>query len=461
MDTVLFLGLGRIGLPQSLVFANKGFRVYGFDIDSHLIETLNQRKTPFNEPKMEEYLKKNIQKTFFPISSWDKLSESFPEVSTVFFTLGTKALNAEQAITENEFDLSGHITLLDQLFPGKSHFPKKVKLIIRTTLPLGGTDRLRRHLEEKNAIQEGKDFYFSFVPERIVVGSAIHEEETLPKIIGSYSDDSFNAIKKIFEKIGGPIVRVKNPITAEFCKLTDNSFRNTLFAYSNEIALHAAQNGVDVIEVIDAVNDHYSRNKIPKPGFVSGYCLGKDPYIFEIDFLSRLKNQQRDFHSLWYYGRKTNDYLTLYSALKIISHLKDANEGIVAVLGLSFKEDVDDFRMSDSLDIIKQLIRLNIKKFKVYDPNLEMDKYTLIPENLKPYILHKTSDIQDVNLFTDVTSIIICHKYHNLLDMNDEKKLSSLLKNVKKPCYLLDACNIWREAENLKNIVYEGLGYAP
>lgn len=460
METILFLGLGRIGLPQALIFAAKGFRVYGYDSDSDLITTLGKAQAPFQEIQIEQYLQQTLNQSFFPTASWSEITCILPSCTGIIFTIGTRAPDAKEAIEVDIFGLETHFSLLDKIFSVKQ-LPKKIKLIVRTTLPLGGTDRLKNYLEEKLGLKEGYDFYFSFVPERLVVGHAIEEEQSLPILIGAYSDEGFAEIKHLFEKIGGPIVRVANPITAEFCKLTDNSFRDTLFAFANEMAIHAAQYGIDTNEVIHAVNYQYPRNNIPKPGYVSGYCLRKDPYLFEMGFLSKLnQNYPRDFHSLWYYGRKTNDFLISYTALKIMHHLKDLDRAVVAVVGLSFKEDVDDFRMSDSFSLINFLIQLKISHFKVYDPNLEVDKYTMLPEHLQPFIVAKAS-VVDQDFFEDVTSIVICHSYHDLLDFNHQDKLTRLLQKVDKPCFLFDACNIWREAEKVEGIIYQGLGYDP
>lgn len=454
MQKILFIGLGRIGLPQSLVFANKGFKVYGFDADPLVIEGIRRLQIPFYEPKVKSYLKKNLNKKFFPLSCWNEISNHLIDIDAIFFTIGTQVMGEQDALAKPQLDISGHYKVLDNIFSQKNKFKKTIGIIFRTTFPVGSTDLLKDYIESKYSIKESKDFYLAFIPERIIVGKTINEEESLPKIIGTYTDTAFKAAKKIFKKIGGKLIRVHDPKTAEFCKLTDNAFRSTLFAYANELAMHASGLGIDAKEVINAVNDGYARNHLPMPGYVSGYCLEKDPYIFELNFL---KNKEgRDFQSVWYYGRKTNDYLTKYTVLKVLKHLKNPAESCVAILGMSFKGDTDDFRMSHSIHMIEMLIEHNVRKLKIYDPFLGKGKYTAFPEKFLPY-LTATSDVLTEDFLTDVNAIIICTMHHSLLELSSNKKVK-LLAKTKKPCYLFDGYNIWGEAKKIPHMQYESLG---
>ncbi len=280
------------------------------------------------------------------------------------------------------------------------------------------------------------------------------EEESLPQIIGTYSDTGYDKISQILRDVGGKKIRVRNPLTAEFCKLTDNAFRSTLFSYSNELAMYASELGINAREVLNAVNDNYPPNDIPPPAYVSGYCLTKDPYLFELNFLKYKK--KRDFQSVWYYGRKTNDYLIMYTVLKILEHLKDPASSCVAILGLSFKEDSDDFRMSHSIDIIRSLINQGVKKFKVYDPYLETNKYTMLPKDLSPYITASGNTLTQ-DILTGVDAIIVASMHKPLREISNTD-LEHLLEKTKSPCYLFDGYNIWESAKKSSHIQYDSLG---
>lgn len=456
VNTILFIGLGRIGLPEALVFANRGFKILGYDSDNTVIETIIQKHKPFDEAHIEEYINQNINKNLFLTADNNQLDSFISEAQAIIFSMGTKPIHPGDKLPELKAYLVNHFQMIDQIFINQENHHRELVLMIRTTFPLGGTDALKDYIEKKYQLKEGKDFHLAFVPERLVEGHAIDEEETIPKIIGAYSDKGYGLIHAIFKKIGGEIIRVKNPISAEFCKLTDNTFRNTMFAYANDLAMHAAKYDIDVLQVIDAVNNHYGRNKISKPGFVSGYCLGKDPYIFEMDFFPTLGN--RDFHSLWYYGRLVNDHLIHYAADRIIEHLKRIPEGTVAILGLSFKEDVDDFRMSDAFSLIDTLVTMGVTHIRVYDPNLGHNKYTTLPDEILDSV-ELTSNTLTTDFFEDVQAIIISHPHHDIVKLNEMEKIKHLLAKAKKPVYIFDPTGAWRSGHTLENIQYEGIGF--
>jgi nucleotide sugar dehydrogenase len=290
-------------------------------------------------------------------------------------------------------------------------------------------------------------------------GKAIEDEQTLPKIIGAYNDAGFDLAREIFESIGtGKIIRVKNPKTAEFCKLTDNSYRSTNFAFANDLAICAANNDIDVHEVIGAANFGYQRNSIANPGFVSGYCLGKDPYIFEHSFTG---NKFLDTRSLWYYGRRANDLLIDYILNKLYFETGvlglDLKKSKIAILGLAFKENVDDFRMSHAFEIIRKLNADGIYNIVGYDPYLNKSKYTEIPLK-NEYDKIVWVDMLKESDFKDVRTIIIAHKHRELMEMSDAA-IANLLPDSSKPVFIFDAWNIWRHRSFQPQVKYMSLGF--
>lgn len=453
---IVFIGLGRIGLPEALVFSNRGFEVWGFDADPEVVEGLNNKIKPFNETHLLEYLEANLNKNFFVTCDTQKLKKEIENSHAVVFAMGTRVIRGDEELPEIQEYLANHKEMIDLIFENESVRKKNLILIVRTTFPLGGTDTLKDYIENKYDLIESEDFTLAFIPERLVEGKAIVEEETLPKIIGAYSQKSFDALRKIFEKIGGEIIRVKNPISAEFCKLTDNTFRNTLFAYSNELAMHAEKYEIDVLEVIWAVNNHYSRNKVPSPGFVSGYCLGKDPYLFEMNFMPR--PLPREFHSLWYYGRRVNDLFIDYVVKKARDKLIENNGTHVVILGLCFKEDVDDFRLSDGLLIVESLLDSGVEKISLFDPRLNDNKYTQVPPEWCDNIFAQEKNLTQ-ELFNQADVIIVTHSHKDIIAQNHFEDLKKLLKDVNPGCYLIDPSAVWRAASEIDQIDYDGVGF--
>ena len=211
----------------------------------------------------------------------------------------------------------------------------------------------------------------------------------------------------------------------------------------------------EAFEVIKAANLGYARSNIPIPGFVSGYCLSKDPYIFEMNFLK--DHNRRDFHSLWYYARRANDYLIDFCINKIKQNIKINKKTCVAILGLSFKENVDDFRLSHSIEIINLLIKNGVCHLKLYDPYLNDNKYTTLPSSILKFVTSE-SNILNEEFFSGVDGIIICTRHNELVKLNNKKKLTTLLKKANNPCLIFDGWNIWKLAKTIKNINYEGIG---
>ena len=289
-------------------------------------------------------------------------------------------------------------------------------------------------------MKEGKDFYLAFVPERIMEGKAIEEEKTLPKIIGCYSDESFKKVSEFFKKVGGGIIRVTNPRTAEFIKLIDNAWRNTRFAFANELAFLAEENEIDVLEAIECANKGYERNQIPIPGPVSGYCLGKDPYILEGAFEKVVK--KRGFNSLWYYGRRANDWF--YD--KIVEEV-DGKKILIA--GLTFKANIDDFRYSHGIEIIKKLLEKGYELY-VHDPYMDKNDYTNLPKNLEKRI-KKIYSLADGMKQVDTIIFATPHEEYKNFD------LGRIVNARRKLLKIIDLWNIFKELDD-ELFIYKGFG---
>jgi UDP-N-acetyl-D-mannosaminuronic acid dehydrogenase len=425
---VSVFALGRTGLPLSLVCADSGFDVIGIDINKELVQRIKNRDLPFYEPGMKELLDKYLNKKFIPtveITDDVKNSEYF------IIAIGTKF---------NRYPERGSLTNLYKVLDKIIDVGVKNKtLIFRVTLPIGTTDKIKERIEKKG-FKEGKDFYLAFVPERLMEGKAINEEKNLPKVIGCYNDISYEKVKKFFEKIGGEIVRVSNPKIAEAVKLVDNSWRNMRFAFANEIAFLSDANGINATEVLKAANKGYKRNQIPLPGPVSGYCLGKDPYLLEMSFNKVII---RGFNSVWFYARRANDWL----CKKIVEEAKGKN---VLVAGLTFKQDIDDFRNSHSIDIIELLLTEDFNII-VTDPYIDKTTYTRLPPHIDKNV--KKMNFKDAIENVDTIIFSTAHKEYRELNVEEFEK------KVKKDVKILDLWNIYEgKFEKSKDIDYMGLG---
>jgi len=425
---VSVFALGRTGLPLSLVCADSGFEVIGIDINKELVNQIKNGKIPFYEKGMKKLLEKHLNKKFKPTS---EITKDVKNSEYFVIAIGTKF---------NRYPEKGSLTNLYKVVDSIIKIGVKGKtLIFRVTLPLGTTDKIKDRIE-KTGLKEGKDFFLAFVPERLMEGKAIEEEKHLPKVIGCYNDKSFEKVKKFFNKIGGEIVRVSNPKVAEAVKLVDNSWRSMRFAFANEVAYLSDVNEMNVIEVLSAANEGYKRNQIPLPGPVSGYCLGKDPYLLEMAFDKVIV---RGFNSTWFYGRRANDWL----CKKIVQDVKGKT---VLVAGLTFKQDIDDFRNSHSIDIIDLLLAEGYNVI-VADSYLDKTTYTRLPTHIDKNV--KKADFTDAIKNADTIIFSTAHKQYR------ELKIKDLIKHVKKGVKIIDLWNIYQgKIEKIKGIEYLGLG---
>jgi nucleotide sugar dehydrogenase len=421
MNVIIF-GLGRIGLPITLVCADSGYSVVGIDVNMRLINSLKKGKTVFNEPGLKDLLAKHLNKNFLPKNQDEEITSDMRKAEYVILAVGTGFAKYPE-----KPDLSTLYSVIGQLIAiglcGKT-------IILRVTLPIGTTDEVKNFIERKTGLIEGKDFWFSFVPERIMEGKAISEERILPKIVGTYTDEGFLRVSKFFKKIGGNIIRVSNPKTAEFIKLIDNSWRNTRFAFANELAFLAEENGIDVKEAIKSANQGYERNEIPGSGPVSGYCLGKDPYLLELAFNKISK--KRGFNSVWYYGRRANDWFID----KIITEIEGKN---ILVAGLSFKENIDDYRYSHAIEIIRKLLKSGFN-VSICDPYLNDNSYTTLPDDIRDKVDCNKS-ITDA-LSKKMDTIIFSTKNSDF----SSQKVKNIVKNLSSSVKIIDVWNIFSDS---------------
>ena len=400
-ESVLVIGLGRIGLPVSLVMADAGLSVRGIDVSQSTVQGLQRGEVPFDEPGLPELLSSTLERTFTPLT-WDEVQDSnLSDVGTIVITIGIHVL---------PFPEPADLTLLHQII-SELHSRDIIRgrvIILRTTLPVGTTRQISEHISELTGLEEGVDFHTAFIPERLVEGVAIKEERTLPKIIGPMQESTLALVRPIFKAIGGSLIPVSTPEIAEFIKLIDNAWRHTRFAFSNDAAMAAEAAGVDIIEAIQAANQEYDRNSVALPGPVSGYCLGKDPIIFEYAFQE--VTPQREVPSVW--------MTSLLSSQNLVPWVVDRIKGRrVLLAGCTFKENIDDFRMSFTLNLTKACLE---KGFEVHlcDPFLNKNAYTQVWPEVADRVIGMSNNIGQT--LEDRWDTVVLAVRHDGFDQHEE-----------------------------------------
>ncbi len=429
------IGLGRVGLPLALVLAKHGYKVFGVDSNTALLQKLRNKETPFAEPGIAELLDCYMNER---VEVSDKISHAVKNCDIILVAIGTHISQDNIPILDNIYGL------VDEL--GNENLKGRL-IIFKTTLPLGTTVKLKDILEEKANLKCGADFFVAFSPERIVEGKAIEETETLPNIVGGVDERSQQETIEFYKTIGNKVVAVKNSTAAEFVKLIDNSYRSTTFAFANDVALLAEKYGLDAGELIGAANDSYPRNNIPLPSCgVSGYCLTKDPLYLESSFGDI--TEERGFPSLWFSGRRINDYMPIHTlnlaeeALR--EHDRELKGAEILVCGVTYKENVDDFRASHGIDIAKKLKQRGAKVY-VYDP-------WLAPEVDLGF---KRCD-EATEAFRHKDAVIFTVKHHQFIEWRGEQ-LRQLVSSLKTPI-IIDGWNMFPEMAGDRRITYKGIG---
>jgi UDP-N-acetyl-D-mannosaminuronic acid dehydrogenase len=449
---IAVIGLGRTGLPQSVVLACAGWKVLGVDTDSTVCASLRNGEVPFQEPGMAELLRTSLARQSLLIVPSDEAKGLLKECEAIIIAVATPYDPVAMSIGTD-----GLFAVVDSLF--ESGLRLGASVICRVTVPVGTTDSLRSWVGERHNKREGLDFHLAYVPERVAEGAAIAEESELPKLIGAYSDSGFASVRRVYARLAGPVIRMESPSAAEFSKLMENSWRNLRFAFSNEVARLADAAGIDAQAVIIAGNTAYPRNSVPLPGPVSGYCLGKDPYIF--GELSKASTTAPRGLSLSSQGRMLNDSMYEEVARASVAMIPAGMaKPRIALLGLSFKQDVDDFRMSHALAIAARIIELRPSvEFALYDPALHTNRYTQVPQAILSRTIKSGRKLTD-ELMDGVHVAIVMTPHRELRNIAGNGQLKTLLAtSAFPPPAVYDCWGTWRAAAHIPGVIYRGWGF--
>lgn len=331
------IGLGRVGLPIALTLREKGFEVNGVDVNEELVEKINKKKPPFFEPGLKEKLQK-----FLVTASTDPSSAK--EADVVIICVGTP-INANK-----KPDLTSLKTACKEV---SRHVKPGTLFVVKSTVPPGTT----RNLFDLVKKISKKEIHFAFVPERLVEGKAFKEISTLPKIIGGVDDKSTEKAAKVFEKIGGEIIRTDCE-TAEIVKILDNTYRSAKIALANDLALVCEAYGLDYEKVRKIANRGYSRNDLWKAGIWGGPCLTKDPH-----FIITSKTNPKMILA----AMTIHQDLPRYVCKKAKRILGGLDKKRVGILGMAYKKGLDDMRGAPGL-AVKGALEASGADVAWYDP---------------------------------------------------------------------------------------------
>ncbi|MCW3066249.1 MAG: nucleotide sugar dehydrogenase [Solirubrobacterales bacterium] len=345
---VSIVGLGRVGLPLALSFADRGLNVLGVDNDADRLATVGEGRMPFEETGADELLAR------VHASGRLELSDRVPDAAraeSIVLTLGTPSFS------HIEIDMRDIRSVLDDLLPvlrpGHS-------IVLRSTIAPGTTEFVAGYLERRRDLKAGEDVFVAHAPERIAAGRFLEEIGTLPCIVGGVGEASTERAAALFEVFGAPIQRT-TPVQAELAKIWTNILRYATFALPNLLMMDCEQYGANVFEVIDLINRDYPRGGIALPGLTAGTCLRKDFAFSE---------ERSHAPGMLLAVSRVNESVPLFLVEGMKRRLGNLRGRKVAVLGLAFKRDTDDERDSLAHKLVRLLER-ELADVVPHDPHVE------------------------------------------------------------------------------------------
>lgn len=349
-EKISVIGLGYVGLPLSLLLARK-FKIMGFDTDKNKIRKLQNGINPITEPGVEELMSDSGIMNNINLSD---NSADLKDSKIKIITVGTPYDPNNEYIDYSQ--LNG---ALDLLHGNLNHGDI---VVLKSTVPPGTTNTVVRDRITSYGFHVPEDIGIAFSPERMVEGQAIRDFTTLPKIIGASDLETSRIVSEVMGSLGGRIVQVSSPETAEMVKMVDNYSRYVFLGLTNEIALVSEKVGVDVLELLMAAKQDYPRNAgllVPGPG-VGGSCLNKDPFILKAD-LRKKSLSLRMVDAAADVNRSIPGHIA-----DLITQFSDGRRKVV-IAGVAFKGDTDDTRFTPSFEIAENL-KSRVFEVKFTDP---------------------------------------------------------------------------------------------
>ena len=413
------VGLGYVGMPIAVAFANKGIDVIGFDLNKAKIELYKNGVDPTKEVGDDAI--KNT-KVFFTSDETDLKKAKFhivavpTPVNTDHTPDLTPVVGASEIVGRN-LTKGSYVVFESTVYPGCTE---------DVCIPI---------LERESGLKCGVDFKVGYSPERINPGDKVHRLENITKIVSGCDEEALQTIKAVYDiviEVG--TYPVSNLRTAEAVKVVENSQRDINIAFMNELAMAFDKMDIDTNEVVDGMNTKWNALGF-RPGLVGGHCIGVDPYYFTY------QAEKLGYHSqIILNGRIVNDSMGKFVADAAIKNMiavgQAPKKSKVVILGLTFKENCPDTRNSKVDDIIRRLAEYEITPIVV-------DPWASERDAMHEYgvTLTKLEDVKDA----DCVIVAVAHNEFKTLSLNDIKGLFKSSADSEK--VLIDVKGLYEVSE--------------
>ena len=329
-NSVCVIGLGYIGLPTAAIFAHKGLKVHGVDVNPRTVEAIASGRVPFVEPDLSGYVERGVAE--------GRLTASVDPVPASTYIIAVP--------TPFNPDRSADLSYIEAATRAVAkHLTGDELLILESTSPPGATQHMADVVAEERPDLAGSSLKFAHCPERVLPGRVMVELVENDRIVGGITPEAAEAAKELYEVFCKGEILLTDATTAEMAKLVENSFRDVNIAFANELSVICDELGIDVWELIELANHHPRVNILqPGPG-VGGHCIAVDPWfiVAAVPEKSRLIRMARD----------VNDGKPHWVMDQVRAATEGAAAPVVAMLGLAFKPNIDDLRESPALAIVR------------------------------------------------------------------------------------------------------------
>lgn len=435
LKKVCIIGTGYVGLTLAVVLAERGFTVTGVDVNRVVVDQLNQCQPHFHEQGLQRMMRTHLGKNLF-------FTTSVPhDRQDVFIIAVSTPVDPTTKQPQMHFIVQSSESIEENI---RAHPGEPVLILLRSTVPVGVTRSIVKPILDRTGVK----YNLAFCPERTIEGRAIQELKELPQIVGGLDEESVSSASFLFRKIVPTIIEVSSLEAAEMIKIVNNTYRDVLFAYANEMALACETIGLDAVEIVKAANLGYKRSNVPLPGFVGGACLSKDPYIL-VSFCRDKGYEPQLVLSSRKLNEKLPSLVVEKARKKLVGVGKDISSAKVFVSGFAFKgvPPTDDTRDSPTLQLVEALRSVGVATIHGHD-------FVVSPEKLK------TLGVIPCTLeegFCNADCVIIANNHPDYEHLDIEH----LLSLARAPMVFIDCWHLFgqRHLTKLTGVHYGGIGF--
>jgi UDP-N-acetyl-D-mannosaminuronic acid dehydrogenase len=390
---ICVVGLGYIGLPTASIFATRGRKVYGLEINPRVVATINRGEIHIVEPDLDVLVRAAVQ-------SGNLVAGSEPvEADTIIIAVPTPFLNGhEHPLPDLRFVESASRAVAPSVTDTSL-------VILESTSPVGTTEKVRGWIDDersKRGLPAVPKAQYAHCPERILPGQMLKELVSNDRLCGGLTPEAAARARDLYAIFCNGEIHLTDARTAEMVKLTENASRDVQIAFANELSLVCDRLGISVWDVIRLANRH-PRVKILQPGpGVGGHCIAVDPWF--------IVDAAPDLTPLMQAARGVNDGKPRWVVEKVTALSAQFKTPVIACLGLAFKADVDDLRESPALHIVEALTAVPGAVLLVDEPYV-----TELPSSLRRPNVRKVSAEEAVQ-GANIVLLLVNHRRYAALD---------------------------------------------